>query len=182
MKIKFKLPKRIIDLIRLAGHGNNTERNLEALSAARHLYKILENQKFEFTVNVPDSSPRTEPMWKSEPQEPDRKYQEDFFRKYKGPKWWEDIPYEEMFRDNPFTQNMNPDEKAKWYEKAEEFREGAWSKNRPPPGPSSNYRGEPRHLRCKTCKATLLTKFVGLEELFECNDCQWSAYARGERK
>lgn len=35
-----------------------------------------------------------------------------------------------------------------------------------------------RRLRCKTCRQVFNTKFVGLEELFECNECQYTAYQR----
>ncbi len=35
------------------------------------------------------------------------------------------------------------------------------------------YGKESRRLRCKTCGFVKNTKFMGLESLFECNDCQW---------
>jgi hypothetical protein len=37
---------------------------------------------------------------------------------------------------------------------------------------------EERFLKCKTCGNQKLTKFVGLPELYECNTCQWTAYAK----
>lgn len=39
--------------------------------------------------------------------------------------------------------------------------------------------GELRKLRCKTCREVFNTRFVGLAELFECNECQFTAYTKG---
>ncbi len=35
-----------------------------------------------------------------------------------------------------------------------------------------------RTLKCKTCKQDMETSFVGLAEIFECNNCSWSEYTR----
>lgn len=40
----------------------------------------------------------------------------------------------------------------------------------------------PRNLICKTCKQAKDTKFMGLETTFECNECQWTAFERREKK
>lgn len=37
---------------------------------------------------------------------------------------------------------------------------------------------EKRILRCKTCKEEKETIFVGHPSVFECNNCQWTAYAK----
>lgn len=39
-----------------------------------------------------------------------------------------------------------------------------------------------RKLKCKTCGQVKNTRFVGLAEIFECNECQWEAYTKEKPK
>lgn len=39
-----------------------------------------------------------------------------------------------------------------------------------------------RILKCKTCHKNTETSFVGLAEIFECNDCSWSEWERKKTK
>ena len=39
-----------------------------------------------------------------------------------------------------------------------------------------------RKLKCKNCNKEKETIFQGPEDLFECNECQWSAYERSRKK
>lgn len=39
---------------------------------------------------------------------------------------------------------------------------------------------EDRKLRCKTCGNIFNTKFMGIPEMYECNDCTWTAYQRNK--
>jgi hypothetical protein len=70
------------------------------------------------------------------------------------------------------------------------FNESKWTgppKNEPPKGTYYNPYTEEyvdkdkRKLKCKTCGKIKETKFRGLAEIFECNDCQWTAFERNKK-
>jgi hypothetical protein len=197
MKVKFNLPERLIKLARLA---NNNPSEIEANRAARLVCKKLEELKYEFTLNVPSPEPplrtyndvrrSTEPQWSSRPAEPSVDYMNEFSRNYaksKETRSWDTEtprnPYDDSRFWDGFYKKTPPKEPTSPYEKGagdipkEPPKSSRWG-GRPNPGPSSNYTGEIRILKCKTCGNSKGTKFVGAEEVYECNECQWTAYMR----
>jgi hypothetical protein len=157
----------LIKLTKLANHNPNDN---EANSAARRVCKMLEEANFNLTdtpksaPQPPKSTPRGNPFTDT--------YYDDLYRYQKmyeeflkdatrfgekwaktGPKTWNDVhrSKEPEFKSTPPYQNYN------W--KAREKK-------------------EIRKLKCKVCGKIKETKFVGAEEVFECNDCQWTEWTR----
>lgn len=62
---------------------------------------------------------------------------------------------------NPYNKTGNKDD-DKYYQRKRE----------------RGFGDEDRKLKCKTCGKHINTKFMGIPEMFECNDCQWTAYQR----
>lgn len=111
--------------------------------------------------------------------------------------------YKMMFQDKWFDEL-----KVRHYSDTKEFRAGA-NYGKPQDEPKTSYKtgykneqssytkaktdeeyyqrrkdrgfgDEFRDLKCKTCGKIKKTKFVGIEEMFECNDCTWTAFERNK--
>lgn len=137
-------------LIRLA---NNNPNENEANLAARKVCKFLADHSFH---NDPPHGSQQKDWARNEP-----------FNPFAG------FDFESIFRDlnvrYPFTQEQR---QGSW---ADEKKKPKWPGDAPFKVPSEQAKEE-RLLKCRTCKNTKLTKFVGLAELYECNTCQWTTY------
>lgn len=190
----------LIKFIRLANHNNADG---EANTAARRVCKMLEEDGFKFLKGLPNSQPTTyndvkrstEPGFKSTPPQPTyqppkwSKAQEDFFRETnrRGPvnnrqdaekeaNYWETV--EEDVRSGfayGFDPRRNPFDDAKQnseYEYYFNFRTGRNDKREK----------KARKLKCRKCQQEVNTKFVGAEEMFICNNCQWTEWEEKRKK
>ncbi len=188
------------DLItKLAKLANNNPNEAEANSAARKVCKLLAEANFQFTgepvkqkvqqgpVGDPFSSTdfydwfyRFAQRDRARTQEQQRTEQQRKQNYYTG--------YDPTDRQRQYYQEQKNKEQEYWTRKA---YQGSWTeepKNKKWPGddpfkkPSEQAKSEKRLLKCKTCKNSKLTSFVGAAELFECNNCQWTAYAAKSEK
>jgi hypothetical protein len=168
-------------LIRLA---NNNPNENEANLAARKVCRLLAEGNFKFNNH-------TEPPLRGRsPVQPDVRSAsnpyagfnpfEDFFKarqwdSYKKPPN-QAYPKYSWFDENykPKTASEQNEERQKYYSSKK------WPGNDPFTKPSEQK--EERLLKCKTCGNSKLTKFVGLAELYECNNCQWTAYTKSKKQ
>lgn len=151
-------------LIKLVKLANNNPNENEANLAARKVCKLIEESKFNFSGQ-------------NNHQQQNQQKQSTRPPNWKTPYY---NPFDEWFKDMY-------NEKAKSYEQYQST--GDWYKNPPPSDAKARY-NEPirpsqqqdkRNLKCKTCGHTKSTSFVGLPEVFECNNCQWTAYLRNKK-
>lgn len=142
-------------LIRLA---NNNPNEHEANLAARKVCRFLNDHKFHETIPV---TPRQHQA-ASEPFNPFEHFDfGDIFR--------------EIHKRYPFPQEQREGSWSIPKEDSRSARHQKWPGGEPFKKPSEQQKEE-RLLKCKTCKNSKLTKFVGLPELYEYNTCQWTAY------
>lgn len=142
--------ERLKKLTRLA---NNNPNDNEANLAARKVCKILEECSFILAEStIPPRSnyqPVSNPCGNSTED-----WMYDYFVNYA--KQANQRSYDYETKDN-------------WYE---------------PPPYKNYYKEEPkpkpekRTLTCRKCKKKEESRFVGDESLFECNNCQWTAYTK----
>lgn len=165
-------------IIKLAKLANNNPNDNEANAASRKVCRLIEEGKFQFSQNgtrtaaekVGASSATNTGPWKYRPE-----YGKDYYK---------DI--NDMFRDifGGRNKKYNPTDKQREYY------------NRPPPsnpdqdrkysppnwtGPNTREEKPKRPLQCKTCKKEVLTAFVGVPQMFECNKCIWQAYKESSK-
>lgn len=159
--MKLEILKKLIAL------ANNNPNDNEANFAARKVCKALIEDKYVDQLKdiITPVSQTIPPNYKPYPKQ--EQYYKEPFDFYSNP-FWED--FFKRATNSPFN------EQSRWKSPP---------KNEPPKGPYYNpYTSEyetdkdTRKLKCKTCGKVKETKFRGLAEIFECNECQWTAYER----
>lgn len=147
----------LIKLVKLANHNpNDNEANL----AARKVCKMIEEARFNFSgaqKPVMPGSVMPNPVYQQ--QQAQQQKQQRQPPKYSD---YRDIfsgIYESVIWDDI------PQPNKQYY----------------PPDNFDKKSNLPRDLKCKTCGKIKSTKFVGLAELFECQECQWIAYERNKK-
>ena len=178
------------DLItKLAKLANNNPNEHEANLAARKVCKLLAEGEFKFVNSVQQSQPN----WHNSSVKFDgfdfgeilrNMYERSYTRPPNNPN--------ARSYGSPKTASEKMREDQDEQRKKHEYRYGSWNipKNEPyqkwpgndPFKKPSEQQKEERLLKCKTCKNSKLTKFVGLAELYECNTCQWTAYEAKSKK
>lgn len=171
-----------LDLLKkLTALANNNPNEHEANLAARRVCKMLAESKFDLRDDpvIPKSTSSQPGTWTgfSTPDRPS-----DF-----------DVFYEYMFggKHRRWAPPNNPPQPE--YGKADgsgkSTKQEPFKSYRPSAAQESYFdgfskakRGEKRELKCKICGKTAHTRFVGPPEVFECNDCQWTAYIRTKVK
>lgn len=165
--------KLLEKLVRLA---NNNPNEHEANLAARRACKLIQEANFKFLPDNTESKPAetitwndvvrsTEPFWrgfkggsagggKSEPRTTAPR-PEEYVRNWEYVNWARGNPFVGVEYEPVFT-GKTTDTTKRW----------------------DRQNKTTRRLKCKTCSQTKDTIFVGAEELFECNECQWEAYRR----
>lgn len=147
-------------LIKLVKLANNNPNDNEANSAARRVCKMIAEADYKFINNNPTN-----------------------FKSTSNPSTGFN-PFEEIIRNmrnqrTPYNSYNSPTKQP--------FYSGLWaneSKERDYPineyDPITGKRKEKpkRNLMCNTCNKSFDTIFQGLESLFICNDCQWTAYLK----
>lgn len=163
--------KLLEKLVRLANNNSNEH---EANLATRRACKLIEEGKFQFTSIPPmvnDTSVRT----------------------------WNDVrrSTESEFRSKPPTSSYGHNYYWEILEKLEKERVKNTARaqserrvdyadynnsNHPMYVFNERKKKEKRILKCKICGELKETLFVGLAELFECNECQWTTFNKREKK
>ncbi len=141
-------------LTKLANHNPNDH---EANSAARRVCKMLEDANFNLVATWNDTKKTREPYYPPVDRTPPPNYDPT------------NINYNDFF--NAFFGGRRGG-------KSDFHNYGDWvtwdTKTQTKPNK------EKRTLTCKICKRKVETIFVGLEDVFECNACQWNAYTRSK--
>lgn len=173
-----------LKLLRLS--ANNTNDN-EANLAARKACKMLDDAlKGNETVTLkPYQTSRVKPQ-----PHPQSAYREQRRNNEQPP--WSSRPQEPP----PFAYDNLADILRKMKEQYPNFgpRQTEWPKDKPKGGmydddgkryyydhKSQRAKKVTRKLKCKTCGDIIETMFVGAPEVFECNNCQWTAYQRNRK-
>lgn len=133
----------------------------EANAAARRACKLIAEAEF---VYLPDGQPKTAASKVGATRENTRQWY-GFSTPFSEGDWIR----EEFTKDR--------ENRRKYYDY---FRESEWDAS--PPREKKGTTKPKRPLKCKTCGHVLNTIYQGLEELFECNSCQWNAYLKREKK
>ena len=149
---EFELLKKFVAL------ANNNPNEHEANVAARRVCLMLAKHDFAFV------------------QQQQAQTWNDVKRNDGPPQWKSTYPGGTGFDPFEYLRREYERNQEKWYYNREPHEAkipNNWFNGFKKP---SKQQKEERLLKCKTCKAQKLTKFVGLAELFECNTCQWTAY------
>jgi len=160
-------------LIKLVKLANNNPNDNEANSAARRVCKMIAEADYKFINNNPTNFKSTpNPSTGFNPFEEiirNMRNQRTPYNSYN--------PYENIWK-NPFTQpepTKQPFYDGMW---ANESKERAYPINEYDPITGKRKEKPKRNLMCNTCNKSFNTIFQGLESLFICNDCQWTAYLK----
>lgn len=152
---------------KLAKLANNNPNEHEANMAARKVCKLLAEANFKFNeseIVSMGTSPSSSSIYDNfrDMMNNIRKEQEQQF--YGNP--FKTGQYQSPFnehtqktRTEPPPNTYYPDDKKYYKRRAER-----------------GFGNEIRNLKCKKCSNVKPTIFVGLPELFECNECQWKEY------
>lgn len=165
-------------ITKLAKLANNNPNENEANLAARKVCRLLAEGKFEFTNEPPlrgrsPIQPQSSYSWWKPTKE-----QEDYIKYDQYYDFINDF-INDFFKSQPFSSRPDPPKT--------EYRYGSWVNEPTPKWPGDGFKKpseqkEERLLKCRICKNSKLTKFVGLAELYECNTCQWTAYESKSKK
>jgi hypothetical protein len=176
-------------LVRLA---NNNPNENEANSAARRVCKMIEEAKFDFRATISGASnPQpsqgvrtwndvqrsTEPQWSSRPNPASDDAAQtiyDFINKMneEKAKWQKENPQHDPFKAQ--WVNNYPNWGSKPGYKRPDF-EGSYRKNEP------KQEKPKRPIKCTECGNVKETAFVGRDDLYVCNSCQWGQYNEGRK-
>ena len=160
-------------LVKLA---NNNPNDNEANLAARKVCKMIEAENFNFNNHVtitPKDIKQPETQYQSQTYNDVKRSTEPFWRSNR-PSYGFDT---EFWNDWMKSETKRSEEERKRYE---HLRNGEWDI-----ASDEFYKREQkekRALKCKTCGYKHETVYVGPEELFECNPCQWTAYQNRNAK
>ena len=140
-------------LVKLA---NNNPNDNEANLAARKVCKMIEEAKFNFNNQVT--------ITPKDIKQPDIQYESKTYNDINRTTepFWRSTPQEPWFDSEKFKRAYQG---VDWAKEPPIFE--GFNKRQPK---------ERRALKCKTCGYKHETVYVGPEELFECNPCQWTAY------
>lgn len=161
----------LIKLIKLANHNNADG---EANAAARRVCKMIENDQFKCLGQEIKTKPVDSPFtYTTQPASNPPKSAYDYVKE----KFY--------YKDDPFSDFRHYKVNVDWgeepfktpYKQAYNREDEAYYRRRSKRG----FGDEKRNLKCKTCGNVRETIFTGLENLFECNDCQWTAYERKKK-
>ena len=184
-------------LVRLANNNpNDNEANLAARKACKmiaelefYLEQRVQNTAYSGNYSRPGASPVTpprtwndvrrseEPFWRSKPPTEPGRSADDIFD------WFFRVERERMKREEQaYREQQKKPPRPDAYEPiyrpyTDDVHYGTVSDE-----PIPKNKKIRRKLRCKTCHKTIDTVFIGAEELFECNECQWNAYKKRKRR
>lgn len=175
------------DLItKLAKLANNNPNENEANLAARKVCRLLAEGEFKFTndsgtLRDKNGNPIYQPSQKQQEyhKNPSMDYVYEYMRQRarSGPRdKWYDGPPPYAYKSPFYSSYWDSPKQPKW-PGDEPFKKPSESQFYTDPATGKRvHKNEERLLKCRTCKNTKLTRFVGLAELYECNTCQWTAY------
>lgn len=158
-------------IIKLAKLANNNPNDNEANAAARKVCRLIEEGNFQFSNGTrtaaekigvkpgTNTGPWTYEKSRTPPSQDYYKDINDIFRDIFGREREYYNKYKEKYYDRPGNVNQDP----KW-------NNPKWT------DPIPKEEKPKRPLQCKTCKKEVLTAFVGVPQMFECNKCIWQAY------
>lgn len=162
-----------LDLLKkLTRLANNNPNDNEANLAARKVCRMLE--ECSFTLNNGNSTQQAPPNFRTttNPQSTSYDWFSEMFRGYKPHarqgEWYEgswDIP-KDRTEEYKRAEQKHYQNKPSWWDEPQQT------------GPKK----EKRTLTCTLCKKKQETVFAGHESVFECNNCQWTAYTRTKSK
>lgn len=159
-------------LTKLVKLANNNPNDNEANLAARKVCQLIEAAGFKFSVTqVVTKPPVTTPQ---NPTPPPYKSADaaDFRRRF----------YDEYKKQNPNVRYKSPYNYIEYddfsfFGRDQDYMNIKYETVRK----TKQYKSK-RNLKCKICKEEKETMFLGLEELYECNDCQWANYLENKKK
>ena len=147
-----------LDLLKkLVALANNNPNENEANLSARKVCKMLAADNFKIDgVTKPIVTDKMRRETKTYTWKPEDFYQGAWYSEFKErAKQWQE------------KEDKNPPPKYKPEDKKYYDRKYA-----------RGFGFDTRMLKCKKCGKVKETKFVGLEDVFECNDCIWSEWQR----
>lgn len=166
----------LIKLIKLANHNNADG---EANAAARRVCKMIENDQFKCLGQEIKGKPMSVPFtYTTQPtSNPPNSIYDYVKEKFYTNKTYD--PFHGHYKvnidfDEPFYTEKSREPKPPPVYSRDGYiwdeRENRWKSGKPR-----------RALKCKSCSTIVNTIYQGLEDLFECNDCQWTAYERKKK-
>lgn len=163
--MKFDLLKK---LTRLA---NNNPNENEANLAARRVCKILEESNFSLSEAYTNPKPPSSKPNYSHVNNPVNynSWVYDWFRDSNEKRY-------KQYAEGSWDSSQWTDKDRKTSEQAkpkEPFKESNYYAYEP-----IKQKKEKRTLKCSKCGKMQETLFVGLEDVYECNNCQWTAYIK----
>lgn len=175
--------KQLELLKKLVKLANNNPNEHEANSAARRVCKILEEHNFSFDNTIPpkektitynDVKRSAEYFWKS--SKPNRPSYDP----------WTDFNFDSIYEDlrkKAQEKRKESEYKSQYYGEYNPFtreKDPYYNVNTRPMYDNfgNRIKKEKSIMKCKTCGELKETVFMGVPELFECNDCQWNFYNR----
>lgn len=156
--------KLLTKLVKLA---NNNPNENEANLAARKVCKIIEESQFKF---VPDedltrgghNAPQYATHVYSSPPSPSYDWIVDYIKRATV------SPDYETFKQGSWS---NPFETPQWNTSPNKDDEKYYTRRK-----ERGFGDTKRNLTCSKCNQKKETIFIGLEEVFVCNECRWNAF------
>lgn len=161
-------------IIKLAKLANNNPNDNEANAASRKVCRLIEEGNFQF---IRTTAEKVGAEQAKGPWQYDQRYRyedlQEMINNMFGGGFRPSDRQRQYYKTGPIEYTKEaPHQDNTYYQKKHDVQY-----NRNPFTGEKIPRDVPkRPLQCKTCKQEIMTGFVGVPQMFECNKCIWQAY------